>query len=119
MHADVKGALAQIDKSWKAFTHNDKPMTKEQVRAVLQYAIGKGYDSTGQLSDEEIDHILFGKIKLPYDTAVEVSKADYDYIKVNFAGYVAHCEENGRYYIKNWLPKYIAEVENYLNRKIN
>ena len=59
MEADVKGALAQINKSWKSFTHKGKPMAKEQVRLVLQYAVNKGYKSTSQLSDEEIDKLLY------------------------------------------------------------
>ena len=58
MNADCKGALAQINKSYKAFVHNDKPMTKAEVKAVLEYAIEKGYDHTGMLSDEEVDNIL-------------------------------------------------------------
>jgi hypothetical protein len=58
MNADCKGALAQINKSWKAFVHKDKPMSKAQVKAVLQYAIGKGYEHTGILSDDEVDNIL-------------------------------------------------------------
>lgn len=58
MNADVKGALNQINVSWKAFIHNGRPMTKLQVRAVLEYAIGKGYEHTGQISDSEIDAIL-------------------------------------------------------------
>lgn len=62
MNADCKGALAQINKSYKAFVHKDKPMTKAQVKAVLQYAIEKGYEHTGMLSDQEVDNIL-GKVK--------------------------------------------------------
>ncbi len=58
MNADCKGALAQIDKSWKSFVHNDKPMTKAQVKAVLEYAVKMGYEHTGLLSDGEIDFIL-------------------------------------------------------------
>lgn len=58
MNADCKGALAQINKSWKAFVHKDKPMSKVEVKAVLQYAIRKGYEHTGMLSDEEVDNIL-------------------------------------------------------------
>jgi hypothetical protein len=58
MNADCKGALAQINKSWKAFTHNGIPMTKQQVQAVLEYAVQKGYDHTGMLSQEEIDNII-------------------------------------------------------------
>ncbi|MES2285812.1 MAG: hypothetical protein V4547_09010 [Bacteroidota bacterium] len=59
MNADCKGALAQINRSWKAFTHNDKPMTKVQVKAVLEYAVKKGYDHTGLLTAEEIDNVIY------------------------------------------------------------
>lgn len=58
MNADCKGALAQINKSWKAFTHNGKSMSKAQVKAVLEYAVKKGYEHTGLLSQEEIDNII-------------------------------------------------------------
>jgi hypothetical protein len=58
MNADCKGALAQLNKSWKAFTHKGKSMTKEQVKAVLEYGVKKGYDHTGLLTDEEIDTII-------------------------------------------------------------
>ncbi len=58
MNADCKGALAQINKSYKAFVHKDKPMSKKEVKAVLQYAISKGYEHTGMLSDDEVDNIL-------------------------------------------------------------
>ena len=62
MNASVQGALAQINKSWKAFTHNGKCMTKKEVKAVLEYADKKGYTGTDQLTNEEIDSIL---INLP------------------------------------------------------
>ena len=58
MHADVKGALAQIDRSWKAFNHRGKPMTKEQVVAVLKYADQVGYKTTAEISDREVDEII-------------------------------------------------------------
>lgn len=58
MNADCKGALAQINKSWKAFEHKGNKMTKAEVKAVPQYAIQKGYEHTGMLSDEEVDNIL-------------------------------------------------------------
>lgn len=58
MNADLEGALNQINKSWRAFTHRGKPMSKEQVRKVLQYGIFKGYKSTAELSDEEVDMII-------------------------------------------------------------
>ncbi|WP_198675441.1 hypothetical protein [Pleomorphovibrio marinus] len=58
MHADVNGALAQINKSWRAFTHKGSPMTKEEVRKVLQYAKDQGYKSTAELSEYEVDRII-------------------------------------------------------------
>lgn len=58
MNADIKGALTQINKSWKAFVHNGQPLTKEQVKAVLEYGLKQGYESTDQLSDQEINKII-------------------------------------------------------------
>jgi len=58
MNADCKGALAQINRSWRAFTHNDSPMTKAQVKAVLEHAVKKGYENTGQIPAQEIDDII-------------------------------------------------------------
>ena len=58
MHADLKGALKQLNKSYRAFEHKGQAMTKEQVRKVLEYGISKGYESTSQLSDEEVDKII-------------------------------------------------------------
>lgn len=60
MNADIKGALTQLNKSWKAFTHKGKPMTKLQVKKVLEYGLKQGYDHTGQLTDNEVDKILNG-----------------------------------------------------------
>jgi len=36
MHADLKGALAQLNRSYKAFEHRGQKMTKEQVRKVFK-----------------------------------------------------------------------------------
>lgn len=58
MHADIKGALEQINTSWRSFEHRGKPMTKEQVRKVLEYAIRKGYKTTADLTDEEVDKFV-------------------------------------------------------------
>jgi hypothetical protein len=58
MNADIKGALRQINKSWKAFFHKGKPMTFKEVKAVLEYGIKKGYKSTGELTDDEVDSII-------------------------------------------------------------
>lgn len=37
-------------------------MSKAEVKAVLEYAIAKGYEHTGMLSEDEVDGIL-GKLK--------------------------------------------------------
>lgn len=61
MHADLKGALEQINKSYRAFEHKGKRMTKEQVIKVLKYGIEKGYKSTSEFTDKEIDIVLSQK----------------------------------------------------------
>ena len=58
MNADVKGALAQLNKSWSAFTHKGERMSKSEVKAVLEYAVSKGYKTTAELSDNEVDQII-------------------------------------------------------------
>lgn len=58
MNADCKGALSAINNSYKAFIHNNQPLTKNQVKEILEYAISKGYKHTGQLKDEEINKII-------------------------------------------------------------
>ena len=63
MNADIQGALNQINKSYRAFVHNGKSMTKEQVKSVLEYGLSKGYKTTNEFSDEEIDKIINKKNK--------------------------------------------------------
>ena len=58
MNADVKGAYAQLNKSWRSFTHNGKPMSKQEVKSVLEYAIEKGYETTMDIPDDEINSII-------------------------------------------------------------
>ena len=60
MNADLQGALEQINKSWRAFTHRGRPMSKEQVKRCLEYGIKKGYKTTSELKDEEVDKIIGG-----------------------------------------------------------
>lgn len=59
MHADIQGALAYLRKPGNvykmSFTHRDKPMTYAEALTVMEYADAKGYTSTEQLSDEEVD----------------------------------------------------------------
>lgn len=66
MHADLKGALEQINKSYKAFEHKGKRLSKEEVRKVLKYGISKGYKTTAELSDEEVDKVLY-----PFQTKIQ------------------------------------------------
>jgi len=61
MNASIQGALNQINKSYKAFTHKGKAMTKQQVKAVLEYGLKQGYDNTSQLSDSEVYKIIQSK----------------------------------------------------------
>jgi len=58
MDADIKGCLNQLDRSYKAFEHNGKRMTKIQVKTILEYGISKGYVSVSQIPDVEIDRII-------------------------------------------------------------
>ncbi len=58
MNADIQGALNQINKSYKVFEHKGKPMTKQQVKLVLEYGLKKGYEHTGQLKDKEVESII-------------------------------------------------------------
>lgn len=58
MNADLAGALKQINRSYKAFEHKGQKMSKEQVRKVLEYGLSKGYKTTTELSDEEVDKVL-------------------------------------------------------------
>lgn len=58
MNANVKGALAQINQSYKSFVHKGIPMTRNQVKAVLEYAIQVGYKTTNELNNSEVDEII-------------------------------------------------------------
>ena len=58
MNASVKGALAQLDTAWRSFEHRGKPMSKTQVKAVLEYADQVGYETTKELKDSEVDEII-------------------------------------------------------------
>jgi hypothetical protein len=58
MNADILGALENINKSYKLFEHNGSRLSKEQVRKILYYGIRKGYKTTNEFLDSEIDDIL-------------------------------------------------------------
>lgn len=64
MEADISGALRHIKnggRGWRAFEHRGRSMTKLDVIKVLEYGIRKGYKSTGEFSDSEVDDILKNK----------------------------------------------------------
>ena len=58
MNADIKGCLANLNKSYRVFERNGAPMSKEDVKKVLEYGLNKGYEHTVQISEEEIDNLL-------------------------------------------------------------
>jgi hypothetical protein len=59
MKADLQGALEHIDKYYRVFEHKGKRMTKQQVKTVLEYGIKQGYETTADLSDKEVDDVLY------------------------------------------------------------
>lgn len=65
MHADLIGALEQINKSYKAFEHRGKQLSKYQVTKILKYGIEKGYKTTAEFTDEEVDFVLKMQPELP------------------------------------------------------
>ena len=58
MHADLQGALSQINKRWKAFIYNGKSLSKAQVEKVLKAGIAKGYKTTADFKENEVDELL-------------------------------------------------------------
>ena len=58
MHADLQGALNQIDKSWRSFNHRGRRMSKQEVKACLEHGLSKGYKTTAELSDQEVDEVI-------------------------------------------------------------
>jgi hypothetical protein len=58
MKANLKGSLENINKCWRWFEHNGKSMSKQEVRTVLEYGIQKGYETTDDFKEGEIDNLL-------------------------------------------------------------
>ena len=54
--------------------------------------------------------------KLVYNTSVEVTEKQYNAVIVRCAGIIAHRIENGKYFIKLWIPRYRKEVLEILNQ---
>ncbi len=58
MHADIKGALNYMKKKPITFEHRGISLLQKQAKKVLEYGLQKGYETTKQLSDEEVDSVL-------------------------------------------------------------
>ena len=59
MDASIRGVLSQLDKRYRVFEHKGVNMTKEQVKLVLNYGIMKGYRNISEITDEEVDKLIF------------------------------------------------------------
>ena len=51
---------------------------------------------------------------IKYDTPIEVSKEQYKRLIIQFAGVIAHRNENGRYWIKIWLMRFKEKLQHAL-----
>ena len=58
MIANIKGALNRINQAYKLFEHNGKPMSKNEVKSLLEYGLKRGYKYTNEFTDEEVNKIL-------------------------------------------------------------
>lgn len=58
MDTDIQGALNQLDRSYKCFEHNGLPMTKANVKKVLEYGLSKGYEVLSQITSDELNTLL-------------------------------------------------------------
>ena len=50
------------------------------------------------------------------DKPIEVTRYQWNVLRVQFAGIIAHRQDNGRYWIKRLYPSYRKEVEQFLNQ---
>ena len=58
MGANIQWAILNFNRVWNLFEHNGRKLTRMEVMALLNYGLSKGYVSTSQLTDEEIDMVL-------------------------------------------------------------
>lgn len=58
MKADIKGCLANINKSYRIFTWEGKPMSKDEVKAVLEYGLACGYECHDDIPGIETSKII-------------------------------------------------------------
>jgi len=58
MGANIQWAILNFNRVWNLFEHNGRKLTRMEVMALLNYGLSKGYASTSQLADDEIDMVL-------------------------------------------------------------
>jgi hypothetical protein len=58
MDADIKGCYEQLNRSYRAFEHNGKSMTKIQVKKCLEYGLASGMKSVSEIPTEIIESII-------------------------------------------------------------
>ncbi len=58
MDASIQGSLNKLNKVWQFFEHKGKPMSKNQVKKVLEFGKSKGFQAVSQISDTDIETIL-------------------------------------------------------------
>lgn len=59
MHADIQGALAFMKRGrFVPLVHKGKTLSRKEALKVLRWADSKGYESTSQIKDEEVDKLL-------------------------------------------------------------
>jgi len=69
MYADIKGSLDYMKKKPIPFEHRGVSLLQNQAKKVLEYGLKKGYKTTAEISDNEIDEVLGWGIKNITDKA--------------------------------------------------
>ena len=55
-------------------------------------------------------------IKIKYNRKFEVTEAQHLALRVKHPGVIAYRQEEGKFFIKVMIPKYIAEIEEFMNK---
>ena len=58
MDADIQGCYKALNKSYKAFEHNGKPMSKIQVKKCLEYGILHGMNAVSEIPEDVVSKIV-------------------------------------------------------------
>jgi hypothetical protein len=53
---------------------------------------------------------------IKYDTPVEVTKKQHEYLRLNYPMIIAHSKVDGKFYIKLWNMNFKKEIESYLKK---